>query len=237
MYKIFWNHCKSNWKTNFMTRGVSFLPMLIWLNIWRKDENTGLVGYLMGLLMLVSMIGIITFFDLSVPKTLYICPISYKDRKNYIKKMLHLKLWVSVGFWMIASVVVVLWAGFIETQSWYCVVMQGAFLLMVLWTNSMDCIIPGMGVDANSDNYTRMAKIIGWREVSYKLIFEIAAIFMIIASWYVEPGLDFINVVQWVILAAGALLIRRFYREHLNLFLSIAADYEFYMKYQKPIKK
>jgi len=239
MFKIFWNHSKSNFKNNMMTKVTSFIPMFIWINAggFEGNEKGRPLILALGVGLIIAIALMIIFFDLSVPKTLFICPVSYEDRKKYIKKVLKLKILVCVASWLITSVILSVCTDYSREIGFYNIVMQGILLAMVLWIDSMDYILPGMGMDAKTDNYTRMARVIGWRDSTFKLLFELVALIIIVSLWHMEPGFDFLTIFQLTVVIAGALLIRRFYREHFNLFLSMAADYETYLRYEKPIKK
>lgn len=238
MFKIFCAHCKSNWKINILSSWGGWFFYFIWMDMWRDSDSGGKLAA--GVLAFLILVCVMPLFDLSLPRTLYICPYSFEDRKNYVRKAFLIRFIACVSLYFILAMISMgmqLIQNDISVYTWYSMLMQNILVAIFVWLNTIGHIVPSMGDDNAQDSYTRMSNIIGWHDTSYKMGYDIVVILAVLAIHEDKPALNAGCIIQWLLVVAGLLMIRGFYKKHYNLLVSLAADYETYEKYQKPIKK
>lgn len=232
MYKIFWAQCKSNWKKNLRNGISGYAVVMLWLIM--GIANTGNVWNVAGLIgLVVVVISVMMILDVTVPKTLYICPYGFEDRKKYVKKAVAMNLCISMAVMLVAALVISYGTPF----NWYMILTKGSLMLIILCMENMQWVLPDTRSGMEQDRWSHMAQFIGWRSTSLVIFYEGFIVLFLVGMKQYTPIWCFGNVIQWAAIVAGPFIIRRFYKKHFELFVSMAADYETYEKYQAPAKK
>lgn len=225
MFRILWAHCKCNLWKNIVAGMMPFvIVFIVDVNLFIDEKN------IIQNIILACFVVLLTFWsaiDIRLPKTLYICPYSYEDRKNYIRKIFLLKNIVFPIIYFLCTFTLF----FIGKLNWYTLIVQNLLFFMIVWIANIGTII--RYDDKAETRMDKQAQVIGWGDAMRIVGGIVMGLLGIFAMRQSKPALDMVCVFHGTLIIVGYWFAIGIHKKHYQHLVSMAANFEAEYDYEK----